>query len=401
MISLTQLREEAEAMRDRLVAVRRDLHRHPELAFQEVRTAGIVAERLSELGYEVQTGVGKTGVIGVLEGAKPTGTPLTLLLRFDMDALPIHEQNDVPFKSLYDGKMHACGHDAHTSIGLGVAELMARHRNLWGGVAKFVFQPAEEVVSGALAMIRDGALENPRPDRTLSMHVWSTEEIGVVGMTDGPILAASSAYRIAVRGRGSHGASPHLGADPIVAAAHIVAALQTIVARNVDPLEQGVVTVGSIHGGTAPNIIPDLVELQGTIRAFKDEVMALLRARIEAVAVNVASGLGTEAAVTFSGSGTPATLNDPAMAKIVRQTATELVGPDRVRSDYRTMGAEDCSFFLQAAPGAYVFVGAGNKAKGFTEPHHSPRFQIDEDVLPLSVALVTASAVRMLEAQAQ
>lgn len=401
MIPLPQLREEAEAMRDRLVAVRRDLHRHPELAFQEVRTAGIVAERLSELGYEVQTGVGKTGVVGVLEGTKPTEAPVTLLLRFDMDALPIHEQAEVPFKSLYEGKMHACGHDAHTSIGLGVAELMARHRDLWSGVAKFVFQPAEEVVSGALAMIRDGVLENPKPDRALSMHVWATEEVGVVGMTDGPAMAASGAYRIVVRGRGSHGASPHLGADPIVAAAHIVAALQTIVARNVDPLEQGVVTVGSIHGGTAPNIIPDAVELQGTIRAFKDEVMALLRTRIESVAINVASGLGTEAAVTFSEAGTPATVNDPAMARIVRETAVELVGPDHVRSDHRTMGAEDCSFFLQAAPGAYVFVGAGNKAKGFTEPHHSPRFQIDEDVLPLSVALVTASAVRMLEAQVQ
>lgn len=397
MIPLTQLREEATAMRDRLVAVRRDLHQHPELAFEEVRTAGIVADRLSELGYEVQTGVGKTGVVGVLEGGRPTGRPLTLLLRFDMDALPIQEAVDTPFKSQYDGKMHACGHDAHTSIGLGVAELMARHRNLWGGVAKFVFQPAEEIVSGALAMIRDGVLEHPKPDRVLSMHVWATEDVGAVGMTDGPTLAASGAYRIVVRGRGAHGASPHLGADPVVAAAHIVTALQTIVSRNVDPLDQGVVTVGSIHGGTAPNIIPDLVEMQGTVRAFRDEVMQLLRERIRQIAESVALALGVEASVTFSEAGTPATVNDPAMAQIVRETATELFGAERVRSDHRTMGAEDCAFFLQAAPGAYVFVGAGNKSKGMTEPHHSPRFQIDEDVLPISVALLTASAIRMLE----
>lgn len=397
MIQLIQLRQEAEAMRDRLVSVRRDLHQHPELAFQEVRTASIVADRLTELGYEVQTGVGKTGVVGVLEGGRPSGRSFTLLLRFDMDALPIHEAVDTPFKSQYDGKMHACGHDAHTSIGLGVAELMARHRDLWGGVAKFIFQPAEEIVGGALAMIRDGVLENPKPDRVLSMHVWATEEVGTIGMTDGPTMAASGAYRIAVRGRGAHGASPHLGADPVVAAAHIVTALQTIVSRNVDPLDQGVVTVGSIHGGTAPNIIPDLVEMQGTVRAFRDEVMQLLRERIRQIAESVAMALGVEANVTFSEAGTPATVNDPAMAQIVRETATELFGAERVRSDHRTMGAEDCAFFLQAAPGAYVFVGAGNKAKGMIEPHHSPRFQIDEDVLPISVALLTASAIRMLE----
>ncbi len=397
MIPLAQLREEAEAMRDRLVAVRRDLHQHPELAFQEARTAAIVANRLRELGYEVQTGVGKTGVVGVLEGGQPMNRPLTLLLRFDMDALPIQEAVDVPFKSQHDGKMHACGHDAHTAIGLGVAELLARHRPWWGGVAKFVFQPAEEIVAGALAMIRDGALENPKPDRVLSMHVWATEEVGIIGMTDGPTLAASGAYRIAVRGRGAHGASPHLGADPVVAAAHIITALQTIISRNVDPLDQGVVTVGSIHGGTAPNIIPDLVEMQGTIRAFRDDVMQLLRERIRQIAENVAQALGVAVDVTFSEAGTPATVNDPAMAQIVRQTAIELFGAERVRSDYRTMGAEDCAFFLQAAPGAYVFIGAGNKAKGMTEPHHSPRFQIDEDVLPMSAALLTASAMRMLE----
>lgn len=397
MIPLTQLREEAEAMRDRLVAVRRDLHQHPELAFQEVRTAAIVANRLRELGYEVQTGVGQTGVVGVLEGGRPIGPPLTLLLRFDMDALPIQEAVDVPFKSQHDGKMHACGHDAHTAIGLGVAELLARHRPWWSGVAKFVFQPAEEIVAGALAMIRDGALENPKPDRALSMHVWATEEVGIIGMTDGPTLAASGAYRIAVRGRGAHGASPHLGADPVVAAAHIITALQTIISRNVDPLDQGVVTVGSIHGGTAPNIIPDFVEMQGTIRAFRDEVMQLLRERIRRIAENVAQALGVTADVTFAEAGTPATVNDPTMAQIVRQTAIELFGAERVRSDHRTMGAEDCAFFLQAAPGAYVFIGAGNKAKGMTEPHHSPRFQIDEDVLPISVALLTASAMRMLE----
>lgn len=396
MIPLTRLREEAEAMREQLVAIRRDLHQHPELAFQEVRTAGIVADRLSRLGYEVQTGIGKTGVVAVLEGARQTSRPLTLLLRFDMDALPIQEAVDVPFKSTNDGKMHACGHDAHTAIGLGVAEVLARHREGWGGIAKFIFQPAEEIVAGAKAMIADGALENPKPDRALSMHVWATEDVGMIGMTDGPTMAASGAFRLIVRGRGSHGASPHQGADPIVAAAQIIGALQTIVARNVDPLDHGVVTVGSIHGGTAPNIIPDEVEMQGTVRAFKDEVMQLLRDRITAITHGIAGSLGVEATVTFSENGTPATVNDPAMAKIVRDIAVQLVGADKVRDDHRTMGAEDASYFLQAAPGAYVFVGAGNSTKGMTAPHHSPRFQIDEDALPLSVALMSASAIEML-----
>lgn len=397
MIPLTQLREEADAMREQLVAVRRDLHEHPELAFQEVRTASIVADKLNQLGYEVQTGVGKTGVVGVIEGGNPTDKPITLLLRFDMDALPIHEQADVPFKSQYDGKMHACGHDAHTSIGLGVAELMAKYRDRWGGVAKFVFQPAEEIVGGAKAMIADGVLESPKPDRTLSMHVWSNKDVGKVAMPDGPSMAAADRLEIVVRGRGTHGAHPHQGIDPIVAAAQIITALQTIVARNIDPLDQGVVTVGSIHGGSAANIIPDTVELKGTIRAFKEEVMQMMRERIRAIAEGVAQGMGVEVSVSFEPSSVPATSSQPAMAEIVRGVARELVGAENVITDHRTMGAEDASYFLQAAPGAYVFVGAGNESKGWTEPHHSPRFQIDEDSLPLSVALVTASAVRMLE----
>lgn len=384
-------------MRSQLVAVRRDLHAHPELAFQEVRTAGVVADKLNELGFEVQTGIGKTGVVGVMEGAKQAGTPVTLLLRFDMDALPIHEQVNAEFKSQADGKMHACGHDAHTSIGLAVAEMMAKHRDYWGGVAKFVFQPAEEVARGALAMIKDGVLESPKPDRALSVHVWSPLETGTVVMTDGPQMAGSQSFNILVRGRGAHGATPQQGADPIVAAAQIISALQTIVSRNVDPLESGVVTIGRIHGGSAHNIIPDSVEMEGTIRAFKEEVMAMLAARIEAITAGVATALGMSAEVTFSDDSTPPVVNDAAMASIVREVAGELVGESHVMNGYRTMGAEDAAFFLKAVPGAYVFVGAGNTAKGMTEPHHSPRFQIDEDSMPLAVTMLTASAIKMLE----
>ncbi len=398
-LDFESIRRESEALREQVVAIRRDLHQHPELAFEEVRTAGIVAQALSALGYEVQTGVGKTGVVGLMEGARAVERPITLLLRFDMDALPIHEEADVPFKSLHPGKMHACGHDAHTAIGIGVATLLARHRDVWGGTVKFVFQPAEEIVGGALAMIQDGVLENPRPDHTLALHMWADEEVGTIGVTEGAALAASRAFTLTVRGRGSHGASPHLGRDPIVAAAHLITALQTIVSRNLSPLESGVVTIGSIHGGTAPNIIPDAVELRGTLRAFSDEVMQHLQARVQTIAQQVAAAFEVSAELAFNSTGTPATVNDARIGALVRETAAAMFGAGRVRSDYRTMGAEDCAFFLQAAPGAYFFVGAGNKAKGITEPHHSPRFQIDEDALPIGVALMTAAAIRLLNGE--
>ncbi len=395
MPDIEQLKREAEARRESMIAMRRDLHAHPEIAFEEVRTAGIVAQRLAELGFEVQTGVGKTGVVAVMDGER-AGSGHTLLLRFDMDALPIHEMVDVPFRSRNDGRMHACGHDAHTAIGLTVAELMAARRAEWSGVAKFVFQPAEEIVAGARAMIADGALENPRPDRALSVHVFSTLPTGVVAMTDGPTMAGSAAFTVTVRGRGAHGAMPHQGADPVVGAAHIITALQSIVSRNLNPMEQGVVTVGYVRGGTAHNIIPDTVEFGGTTRAFDEAVGRLLNERIEEIAVHTARALGLQATVALSDAATPPLVNDPIMAEIVRCHARRLVGAHNVQTDYRLMGAEDAAFFLQAMPGAFVFVGAGNSAKGITEPHHSPRFQIDEDALPLAVTLLTASAIDML-----
>ena len=393
MSDIEQLRREAEARRESVIATRRDLHEHPESAFEEVRTAGIVAQRLTELGFEVQTGVGKTGVVGVMDGARAGHT---LLLRFDMDALPIQEMVDVPFRSRNDGLMHACGHDAHTAVGLGVAEMLAARRSEWGGTAKFVFQPAEEIVAGARAMIRDGALENPRPDRALSLHIFSTLPIGVVAMTDGPTMAGSGAFTVSVRGRGAHGAMPHEGVDPIVGAAHIIAALQSIVSRNVNPMEQAVITVGYVRGGTAHNIIPDVVEFGGTTRAFSEAVGRLLNNRIQEIVGHTARALGLEATVAFSDASTPPLVNDPAMAEIVRRHARRLVGDSRVVSDFRLMGAEDAALFLQAVPGAFVFVGAGNPDKGITEPHHSPRFQIDEDALPLAMALLTGSAIDML-----
>jgi amidohydrolase len=385
----------AEALRAELIAMRRDLHAHPELAFEEFRTAGIVAKTLGELGYEVQTGVGKTGVVGVLDGGQPG--PQTLLLRFDMDALPINEQVETDFKSGVAGKMHACGHDAHTSIGLGVAKLLARNRDAWRGTVKFVFQPAEEIGQGAAAMIADGVLANPAPTRSLGMHVWSTLPHGTVVINDGPVLAAIDEFDVTITGRGSHGAHPHVSVDPIVVAAHCITALQSIVARNVDPLDQGVVTVGMIRAGSAPNIIPDTVSLSGTVRAFEDATMTLLKRRISDILDQTAAAHGARVSCVFmDGGGLPSVINDPAMAALARNAATRVNAGWHVRNDVRLMVSEDCALFLRAVPGAFVLVGAGNRAAGIDAPHHSPLFQIDEDALPASVAVMTAAAVDML-----
>ncbi len=396
MTTVELLRGEADALKERMISVRRDLHAHPELAFKEVRTAGVAAQRLAELEYEVQTGVGKTGVVGLLDGEKKATHSQVLLLRFDMDALPILEANDLPYRSTSDGVMHACGHDAHTSVGLAVAELLARHRSEWPGTVKIIFQPAEEIVEGALAMIKDGVLNAPKVDRALSMHVDSMLPCGMIGMTDGPVLSATDDFYITVSGRGAHGSSPHQGADPLVGSAQIITALQTIVTRNVNPLDPAVVSVGYIKGGTATNVIPDAVEFGGTIRSYKMEVAALLRERIRAIAEGVAASLGMRATVAFAERVTPPTVNDPATAALVRDIARDLVGADHVSSTHRLMWAEDAAYYLREVPGAFVFVGAGNPSRGIAEPHHSPRFQIDEDALPIAAALLSASALALL-----
>ncbi|HMP42556.1 MAG TPA: M20 family metallopeptidase, partial [Roseiflexaceae bacterium] len=260
---------EAEAMAEKIVAIRRDLHMHPELGFQEVRTARIVAEELNALGYEVTTGVGKTGVVGLMSGAKAGDR--TVLLRFDMDALPIEEANDVAYRSQVPGVMHACGHDAHVAVGIGVATLMAKHRDRWGGTIKLMFQPAEEGLGGARAMIADGLLKGPEVDVALGLHVSSGHPVGTAVVRSGPLLAASDRIDITVHGRGGHGARPHETVDAVLVAAQIVVALQSIVARNLDPETIGVVTIGSIQAGEAGNVIADTAQLRGTIRSFTPE----------------------------------------------------------------------------------------------------------------------------------
>ncbi len=383
----------ATAETELLIRTRRDLHRHPELAFQEHRTAGIVAERLRAAGYEVQTGVAETGVVGTLRGLAGAGP--TLLLRADMDALPIVEETTHDFGSTVDGRMHACGHDAHTAIGLAVAERLAASRETWGGTVKYVFQPAEEGGQGALRMIEEGVLEEV--DQALGLHVWMGLPSGVVGVTPGPFMASAGEFELTVRGRGGHGAMPEQTVDAVMIGSQIVVALQSIVSRTVSPLESAVVTVGAFHAGTAQNVIADTATLLGTVRAFDVDACQALPRRIERIATALCEAMGAKAEFHYR-QDTPPTLNDEAMAELVRAAAEEVVGEERVRfgPQVRTMAAEDFGEFLLRVPGCYFFVGAMNEEKGAVHPHHNPRFDICEDCMPVAVAVLERAALRAL-----
>jgi amidohydrolase len=378
--------------REELVATRRDLHAHPELKYEERRTAGLVAERLNALGYAPRTGVGRTGVSALLEGRAPGPC---VLLRADMDALPLQERNEVPYASRSPGVMHACGHDGHTAMALAAARILRRLEPPARGSVKLVFQPAEEGGNGALAMIEDGVLEEPPVAAAFGLHLWNHLAVGRVAVVDGPFMAAVDEFDLRIRGTGGHGAMPQETRDPVLAAAHVVTALQQIAARNVSPLQAAVVTVGAIHGGDAFNIIPDEVLLRGTARSFDEEVWAALPGHLERVAVRTAEAFGCRAELELRRLMRP-TVNDPAMAALVREVAAEAVGRENVVA-MRTMGGEDFAEILARVPGCYFFVGSRNEAEGKVHPHHSPHFDIDEAALPLGARLLVDVARRFLE----
>jgi len=383
---------EARKLQAQLVAWRRDFHTHPELGFQERRTAGIVAQRLRELGYRVQTGIAQTGVIGVLEGQKPGPV---VMLRFDMDALPINEENTTAYASQNPGVMHACGHDGHVAIGLGVATLAAAHRDEMAGTLKLVFQPGEEGMNGADVMVKEGALENPHPDFFLATHLWNEKPIGTVDVSPGAVMAAADKWTCIVRGKGGHGALPHQTIDPIVATAQIITALQTVVSRNVSPLETAVVTVGTVHGGDAFNIIPAQVNLTGTIRTYNPNVRETVLRRVREVIEGVATACGATAELEITPL-TPAVINDAHVAEAVRAAAEAVLGPENVSTGERTMGSEDAAYFMRQVPGCYFFLGSANAQKGLNAPHHNPSFDFDEDALPLGVAIMMQALAHYL-----
>jgi amidohydrolase len=391
---MIDFRSEAEALRDDVIALRRDFHQHPELAFEEIRTSGIVRQQLSEMGLEVQAGVGKTGVVALLEGEKEGPT---VLVRADMDALPIIEDTGLPFASQMQGKMHACGHDGHTAIALGVAKLLSKHRHQISGRIKFVFQPAEEIAGGAKAMMADGVLGDPRPDVALGLHLWNGMPFGKLGMASGAVMAGVSDFKIRINGRGGHGAAPMLSLDPVVCAAQVITALQTIVSRNVAPLDSAVVSVTIMRAGDAHNVIPQYADLAGTIRFYRVEVRDLVVRRMQEIAAGIAQGMGCIAETEFIHHLMPVT-NDDRVAERIRSVVSRII-PHTQFEDYRTMGAEDMGVFLDEIPGMYFFVGAHIEDRDLTWGHHHPRFDFDENALPLSVALMSAAVASYVIAE--
>ena len=375
---------EAEKIKDLIISWRRDFHMYPELKYEEERTSKIVEEHLREWGYSIKR-VG-TGIIADIgDGEK------TIALRADMDALPIQEENDVPYKSRIPGKMHACGHDAHTAMLLGAGKIIAEHAEEFNGRVRLIFQPAEEGGNGAVKMIEGGALEGV--NAIFGFHVWMDLPSGVIGIREGPFLAGAGIFSGKLVGKGGHGAAPHEARDPLPALAELILAYQTIVSRNLDPIETGVVSVTSVHAGTAFNVIPEKAEFKGTFRFFKGEVGELIKRRMDEIARGVAIAHNLEYELSID-ELTPPTINDPEMAGFARKVAEKYglkygeVPP--------TMGAEDFSFYLQRVPGAFLALGIRNEEKGIIYPHHHPKFDVDEDVLYLGTAMEVALALEFL-----
>ncbi|MGZ9225420.1 MAG: M20 metallopeptidase family protein, partial [Anaerolineales bacterium] len=387
---MTDFLNEARQLLSYTQSLRRDFHMHPELGFREIRTGGIVAKELESLGIEVTKGVGKTGVVGLLEGEKPGPT---LLLRFDMDALPIVEDTGAAYASQNQGVMHACGHDGHTAIGLTVAKILNARRDELAGTIKFCFQPSEEgnngeEVGGAEMMMRDGVLDSPKVDMTLALHLWNEKPLGWVGIAPGPVMAGADIFTVKVTGKGGHGAIPNATVDPIVAAANIVNALQSIVSRNVAPLETAVVSVTTIHGGTAFNVIPQEVTLEGTIRTFDDGVRQKVIERFEQIARGVGEGLGCQIDVHIKRL-TPALVNNDSVTAQVQEAARRILSESHLdTAGYITMGAEDMAFMLEKVPGCFFFIGSNDEARHLDYGHHHPKFDFDEEALVRGAALM-------------
>lgn len=391
------LLNEAQELFEFTCAVRRDLHRHPELGFEEFRTAGIVAAELNRLGLETTTGVGKTGVVGMLEGARPGPT---ILMRFDMDALPVTEETGAEYSSQIPGKMHACGHDGHVAVGLTVARLLSAHRQELAGNVKMVFQPAEEGLGGAEAMLAGGVLANPRPDLTLALHLWNEKPLGWVGVVPGPMMAGAEIFHVHLSGKGGHGALPDMAIDPMAAAAQVITALQTIVSRNVSPLKAAVVSVTRVWGGETFNVIPPSVELQGTIRTFEEPVRARVLERFRQIVEGIASAMGCQAEIDLKFL-TPAVVNEPALASRLKDLFPRVDPQIVVETNYQTMGSEDMAYLMREVPGCYFLVGSANPERNLNYSHHHPRFDFDEAVLPRAAAFMAAAAVDLLHPQGQ
>ncbi|MBV8887172.1 MAG: amidohydrolase [Chroococcidiopsidaceae cyanobacterium CP_BM_RX_35] len=398
-VDLSRIREKIRALQPQLVEWRRQLHQRPELGFKEQLTAEFIARKLQEWGIPHQTGIAETGIVATIESGKPGPV---LAIRADMDALPIQEENDVPYRSQHDGVMHACGHDGHTAIALGTAYYLSQHcaqrssgdssltsgePTQFAGTVKMIFQPAEEGPGGAQPMIEAGALKNPDVNAIIGLHLWNNLPLGTVGVKSGALMASVEEFNCTIFGKGGHGAIPQQTIDSVVVSAQIVNALQTIVARNVNPLESAVVTIGQLHAGTAFNIIAGTARMSGTVRYFDPAFDGYFGKRIEQIIAGVCQSHGARYELDYW-RHYPALVNDAAIAELVRTVAETVVEtPTGVVPDCQTMGGEDMSYFLQAVPGCYFFLGSANPEQNLAYPHHHPHFDFDETALGMGVEM--------------
>ncbi|MDJ0680914.1 MAG: M20 family metallopeptidase [Xenococcaceae cyanobacterium MO_167.B52] len=383
-LPITSIRDSILALQAQLVEWRRSIHQKPELGFEETITADFISRKLQEWQIPHQTEIAKTGIVATIKGESPGKV---LAIRADMDALPIQEANQVSYRSIHDGKMHACGHDGHVAIALGTAYYLSQHPETISGTVKIIFQPAEEGPGGAKPMIEAGVLKNPDVDAIIGLHIWNNLPLGTIGVRSGALMAAVECFRCIIYGKGGHGAMPDQTIDSIVVASQIVNALQTIVARNVNPLDSAVVTVGTLHGGTALNVIADSTTMSGTVRYFNPQLEQFIGERIEAIISGVCQSHGATYDLDYW-QLYPPTINHHEITELVRTIANEVVEtPLGVVPECQTMGGEDMSFFLQHVPGCYFFLGSANPERDLAYPHHHPRFDFDETVLSMGVEI--------------
>ncbi|MEM9150077.1 MAG: amidohydrolase [Cyanobacteria bacterium P01_F01_bin.3] len=385
------VRPDIQALQAELVRWRREIHQRPELGFQEEITAQFICDRLTEWDISYQRDIAKTGVVALIEGTLPgesTGQQAPVLgIRADMDALPVQELNEVSYRSVHEGKMHACGHDGHVAIALGTAKYLHTHRDQFWGTVKIIFQPAEEGPGGAKPMIEAGVLKDPDVDALVGLHLWNNLPLGTLGVRSGPMMAATEFFTCRIQGKGGHGAIPQQTVDAVVVGAQVVNALQTVVSRNIDPLKSAVLTVGEFKAGTAVNVIADSAYLSGTVRYFDVDYGELIPQRLEQVIAGVCEAHGASYQLDYH-KLYPPVVNDRAIADLVRSVALSVVEtPAGVVPECQTMGGEDVSFFLQAVPGCYFFLGSANIEKGLAYPHHHPRFNFDETALSVGVEM--------------
>ena len=390
---LARMKALAHAQHAELVNIRRHLHENPELGFEEVATAQYIADYLAGLGLEVTSQVAKTGVVALLRGARPGKT---VAIRADMDALPIQELNEVPYKSKHPGKMHACGHDAHVAAAIGAARILWELRDQINGNVKFIFQPAEEAPGGAEPMIAAGVLENPAVDAIIGGHVWGSLESGIIEVMSGPTMASSDIIRLKIIGKGGHAAQPHTTIDPIVIASEIVGALQKLVSRQTDPFEAVVISICSFHAGDVFNVIPHSAYMEGAVRTLNNELRQELPQKIEKIIRGITEPYGATYELDYY-LGYPVTVNDPGVTETVRRAAISVLGGDKVRVAARaSMGGEDYAYFLNKVPGTYIRIGTRNPEKGICQEMHHPRFDIDEAVLELTPVVYAQAAFDLL-----